>query len=547
MSAGQAADGRLPPGAMVAGYRIEARIGRGGMATVYRAHDERLGRTVALKVMVPALAADQEFRARFIRESRVAAATDHPHIIPVYEAGEGNGLLFIAMRFVRGGDLRWHLSQSGQLAPEVVADIVSQIASALDAAHKRGLVHRDIKPGNLLLDVGSDTGEPDHVYLSDFGLSKDSISVGTMTALTSTGQVLGTLDYMAPEQIEGKPIDGRADQYGLACTAYELLCGTPPFGDHPSTALMRAHRTDTPPPISSRRPRLPRGIDLVFARALAKAPSSRYPNCRDFAAALRAVCGLEQYRSGLQFTPRYRSDPKLAAALAGPESPSRQWPPVGPEPARHQPPATPASPARHQPPATPASPARHQPPATPASPAPHQPPATPASPAPHQRPPSPAAPARQVAPARPQAPARQRPPASPAPAGSPRPFTPTGPTVPPAAAATTIRRRDLPPKPGSPAPAQPAPAQPAQARPKPIPPASPGPSPAHADRTEVDWDALGQDRPTVSPPARQPSRQPPPSPPHPAPGAAAAPGTAATPDPEPDTPKRRWLPRRDQQ
>ncbi len=549
MSAGQAADGRLPPGAMVAGYRIEARIGRGGMATVYRAHDERLGRTVALKVMVPALAADQEFRARFIRESRVAAATDHPHIIPVYEAGEGNGLLFIAMRFVRGGDLRWHLSQSGQLAPEVVADIVSQIASALDAAHKRGLVHRDIKPGNLLLDVGSDTGEPDHVYLSDFGLSKDSISVGTMTALTSTGQVLGTLDYMAPEQIEGKPIDGRADQYGLACTAYELLCGTPPFGDHPSTALMRAHRTDTPPPISSRRPRLPRGIDLVFARALAKAPSSRYPNCRDFAAALRAVCGLEQYRSGLQFTPRYRSDPKLAAALAGPESPSRQWPPVGPEP-----------PARHQPPATPASPARHQPPATPASPAPHH------------RPPSPAAPARQVAPARPQAPARERPPASRAPADPPRPFTPSGPSVQPAAAPTTIRRRDLPPRPGSRAPAQAAPGQPApaqaapgqpapaqatpgqaapaqaaQARPKPSPPASPRPSPANADRTEVDWDALAQDKPTVSPPARLPSRQPPPSPPHPARGAAAAPGAAATPDPEPDTPKRRWHPRRDQQ
>src|SRR5215831_8796188 len=194
LSAGQPAYGRFPPGSSAAGYQIEATIGRGGMATVYRALDPRLRRTVALKILAPALAADQEFRARFIRESRAAAATDHPHIIPVYQAGESDGVLFIAMRFVRGGDLRWHLSQAGQLASGTVADIVSQTSSALDAAHKRGLVHRDIKPGNLLLDVGGQTGGPDHVYLSDFGLSKDSISVGTLTALTVAGQVLGTLD-----------------------------------------------------------------------------------------------------------------------------------------------------------------------------------------------------------------------------------------------------------------------------------------------------------------------------------------------------------------
>jgi serine/threonine protein kinase len=330
VNVGRPAHTQFPPGALVAGYRIEARIGRGGMATVYRAHDERLGRTVALKILVPALAADEEFRARFIRESRAAAATDHPNIIPVFEAGESNGVLFIAMRFVRGGDLRWHLSQSGPLAPDMVADIVSQTASALDAAHKRGLVHRDIKPGNLLLEVGEETGRPDHVYLSDFGLSKDnSIAVGNLTALTVVGQMLGTLEYMAPEQIAGRSLDGRADQYGLACTAYELLCGIPPFGEYPNTALIRAHRTEAPPRITSRRPDLPRGMDAVFTKALAKDPGGRYGSCREFAAALRAVCGLDPYRYGRQITPaRYRSTLNAVPSPAGPRPPDT--PPGGP-------------------------------------------------------------------------------------------------------------------------------------------------------------------------------------------------------------------------
>ncbi len=314
MNAGQPAWSGLGPGSAVAGYRIEARIGRGGMATVFRAHDERLGRTVALKILAPALADDEEFRNRFIRESRAAAVTDHPHIIPVFEAGEANGVLFIAMRFVRGGDLRSRLSQFGSLPPDAVADIVSQTASALDAAHKHGLVHRDVKPGNILLDVGEETGRPDHVYLSDFGLSKVSLAVGTLAALTSAGQVLGTLDYMAPEQIAGGPLDGRADQYGLACTAYELLCGTPPFGKYPSTALMRAHRSDTPPPISSRGTDLPAGTDAIFAKALAKAPAARYGSCTDFAGSLRVVFGVGPYRSGQHVAP--------APIQPGPQAPS---------------------------------------------------------------------------------------------------------------------------------------------------------------------------------------------------------------------------------
>jgi serine/threonine protein kinase len=362
LSAGQPVDGRFPPGAAVAGYRIEGRIGRGGMATVFRAHDERLGRTVALKVLAPALAADEEFRARFIRESRAAAATDHPHIIPVYAAGEADGVLFIAMRFVRGGDLRWHLGQSGPLALPVVADIVSQTASALDAAHKRGLVHRDIKPANLLLDVGGEVGRPDHVYLSDFGLSKDSISAGTLTALTVAGQVIGTLDYMAPEQIEGRPVDGRADQYGLACTMYELLCGTPPFGEHPRTALMRAHRTDTPPRITSRRGSLPRRLDAVFARALAKAPLDRYGSCLEFATALRATCGVPPYRPDPQVIPaRHQTSPRVAAPPAAPTPPVIKRIPA---------PMTPAPPVTSAPPVTRAARVPRRAPAEPVSPVP---------------------------------------------------------------------------------------------------------------------------------------------------------------------------------
>jgi len=284
---------------------------------VFRAHDERLGRTVALKILAPELAADKEFRSRFIRESRAAAATDHPHIIPIFEAGKADGVLFIAMRFVRGGDLGSRLGQFGPLPPEAVATIVSQTSSALDAAHKHGLVHRDIKPCNLLVDAG-DAGRPDHVYLSDFGLSKDSVAVGALAALTSAGQVLGTLDYMAPEQIGGKSVDGRADQYGLACTAYELLCGQPPFGESPGTALLRAHLMDQPPPVTSRRPDLPASVDAVFAKALSKAPADRYATCSKFAGALREVFGLEPYRSG----------PHIATKLNHP---------AGNEPARNEP------------------------------------------------------------------------------------------------------------------------------------------------------------------------------------------------------------------
>src|SRR5580700_6723460 len=204
-------------GALVAGYRLEARVGAGGMAVVYRARDERLGRMVALKVLGPALAADEEFRRRFIAESRAAAAVDHPNIVPVYEAGQAGPALFIAMRLVTGGDLRQVLDREGPLPPARAAQFLSPVASALDAAHRAGLVHRDVKPANILVDRQPD--RPEHVYLSDFGVSKGAMPSGH---LTGTGQFLGTPDYSAPEQIQGRVVDGRTDQYALACVAYQL-------------------------------------------------------------------------------------------------------------------------------------------------------------------------------------------------------------------------------------------------------------------------------------------------------------------------------------
>ena len=278
------------PGSRIAGYLLQEQIGQGGMAVVYRAHDERLDRTVALKILAPTLAADDSFRQRFIRESRAAAAVDDPHIIPVFEAGEASGVLFIAMRFVHGGDVRTLVTEHGKLPAGRAADIISQVASALDAAHRRGLVHRDVKPANMLLDAGGAAGDrPDHVYLSDFGLSKASLHA---TGLTGTGTFLGTLDYVSPEQIEGKPVDGRADEYSLACAAFELLSGVPPFRRDQAMAVMYAQLHQPPACVSSVNPELPAGADAVFARALAKVPADRYGSCREFSAALRMALGV---------------------------------------------------------------------------------------------------------------------------------------------------------------------------------------------------------------------------------------------------------------
>ncbi|GGV04647.1 hypothetical protein GCM10010260_47210 [Streptomyces filipinensis] len=273
-------------GRQVAGYLVEGEIGRGGMAVVYRARDLRLERTVALKLLAPELARNDTFRKRFTHESQVAAAIDHPHIVPVFEAGETDGVLYIAMRYVSGSDLRRLLDLRGPLPLPDTVRIAAQVASALDAAHEHGLVHRDVKPGNILIAEGIDSDHPEHVYLTDFGLTKKSLS---LTGFTSVGQFVGTLDYVAPEQISGRPVDGRCDVYGLACVVYETLAGRPPFLREDDMALLWAHQYDEPPPPSEARPGLAPALDPVFARALAKSPDARYDTCLSFVSALRAA------------------------------------------------------------------------------------------------------------------------------------------------------------------------------------------------------------------------------------------------------------------
>ncbi len=307
-------------GSRVAGYLLEEQVGEGGMAVVFRARDERLGRPVALKVLAPAPAADTEFRGRFLRESRAAAAVDDPHIIPVFEAGEAAGVLFIAMRYVPGGDVRTLLRREGPLPAGRAAAIVSAVASALDAAHAAGLVHRDVKPANMLLDARA--RRPDHLYQSDFGLSKPLLAA---VGLTSAGQFLGTLDYISPEQLGGRPVDGRTDQYALACAAFELLAGSPPFHREQPAAVMYAHISEPPPPLTSLRPDLPPAADAVLARALAKAAGDRYGSCREFADALRVSLGLPPYAQ----VPGEAGQPGAAGCAAGIQTVIRPRPAAG--------------------------------------------------------------------------------------------------------------------------------------------------------------------------------------------------------------------------
>ncbi|MFG2503181.1 serine/threonine-protein kinase [Streptomyces sp. NPDC048441] len=273
-------------GAQIAGYRVEGEIGRGGMAVVYRARDLRLDRTVALKLLAPELARNDTFRQRFTHESRVAAAIEHPHIVPVFEAGETDGVLYIAMRYVPGLDLRHLLDRAGPLPVGAALRIAAQVASALDAAHDHGLVHRDVKPGNILVAKGTDSDHPEHVYLTDFGLTKKSLS---LTGFTTVGQFVGTLDYVAPEQISGRPVDGRCDVYSLACVVHETMAGGPPFQRDDDMALLWAHQYDKAPLLTEIRPDVPEALDGVLAKALAKSPEDRYGSCLEFVSALRAA------------------------------------------------------------------------------------------------------------------------------------------------------------------------------------------------------------------------------------------------------------------
>jgi WD40 repeat protein/tRNA A-37 threonylcarbamoyl transferase component Bud32 len=276
-----AADPRI--GTELAGYRIEALLGRGGMGVVYLAEQLRLKRRVALKLLAPELADDDRFRERFLRESELAASIDHPNITPVYEAGEVEGLLYIAMRYVEGEDLKSLLAREGRLEPGRALAVLDQVAVALDAAHERGLVHRDVKPANILLAAGAGR---EHVYLSDFGITKRTDEDAN---LTDSGQFLGTADYVAPEQIEGGEIDGRADVYSLGCVLFECLVGESPFGSESKVGLLFAHLQKPPPSLTRVRADLPAAIDAVIAKAMAKQLADRYRTCGELAEAARAV------------------------------------------------------------------------------------------------------------------------------------------------------------------------------------------------------------------------------------------------------------------
>jgi serine/threonine-protein kinase len=295
-----------------AGYRIESRVGRGGMGVVYRATDLALDRLVALKVLTEELANDAGFRRRFVTESKLAASLDHPNVIPIHAAGEHEGILYIAMRFVPGDDLRARLAEQGRLDPERAARIVAQVASALDAAHAHDLVHRDVKPANVLV-----TPE-DHVYLTDFGLSKRLVAD---TQATRSGMVLGTLDYIAPEQIRGETIGPFTDVYSLGCMLIHLLTGVVPFPVPTEEGKLWAHFSEPPPKPSTRVPAIGPAFDAVVARAMSKRPEDRYATAGEVgSAALAALTAPARHPARRPLpapTPRVRRD-RLVPALKDP-------------------------------------------------------------------------------------------------------------------------------------------------------------------------------------------------------------------------------------
>jgi hypothetical protein len=305
----------LTMGATIAGYRVDGLAGHGGMGVVYRATQLSLARTVALKLIAPELASDQRFRERFKRESRLAAAIDHPNVLPVYEAGEADGTLFIAMRWVEGTDLGTLIKRGGGLEPGRAAAVIAQVGAALDAAHQLGLVHRDVKPANVLITAGA----PEHVYLTDFGLVK---RIASSAQLTQSGQFVGTVDYIAPEQIRGTGNDLCADVYALGCVLFHCLSGRVPFEADSEIAKIYAHLNEAPPVPSEIVPRVPPQLDGVVARAMAKEPADRYRSAGDLGRAALAATGAKVSRNGDGATPTRR-------ALSLPKPGKRPQPALG--------------------------------------------------------------------------------------------------------------------------------------------------------------------------------------------------------------------------
>ncbi len=318
------AQGEFAPGTVFGGYRIDQLIGRGGMGVVYRATQLALERPVALKAIQGHLAQDESFRHRFRREVMMAASIDHPNIIPVYEAGEIDGIPFLAMRYVPGTDLGLLIEQQGQLPLELIREVGEQIASALDAAHATGLVHRDVKPGNILVAHGG-PGEV-HSYLTDFGLTKGRGE----SHLTKTGTWVGTVSYIAPEQIEGRAIDGRADLYSFACVLYECVTGHPPFQRDSDVAMLYAHLQDERPHASAVRGDVPPALDALLVRGMARDPDERYQSGSALARALREALG--KGSATLPFP--VQAPPTTQATQVGGSTPPLSPPPPGADPDR---------------------------------------------------------------------------------------------------------------------------------------------------------------------------------------------------------------------
>jgi Protein kinase domain len=273
----------LAAGDEFAGYRIESRLGRGGMGILYLAVEPGLERRVALKLIAPEAAADDVFARRFAEESRIAASIEHPNVVPIYAAGEEGGVPWIAMRYVAGSDLGRRIAREGRLDPAQAAALIAQIGNGLDAIHQAGLVHRDVKPANVLL-----SGDPgsEHAYITDFGVARN---VATQSGLTQTGRFVGTLDYVAPEQISGEPIDARVDVYALGCLLFKLLTGEVPFPREGEAARLYAHLNDPPPAPSLYQPSISMALDDVVARAMSKEPGDRYPSAGDLGRAAQAA------------------------------------------------------------------------------------------------------------------------------------------------------------------------------------------------------------------------------------------------------------------